>query len=144
MRKFSSKASWVKTLTVLLVLVAVIGCKEDDNADDLIGTWVCVHGVGYEKEAGSITDEWDYEYGVDDSATISITFNADGTCVLSEGDGQFTSQWKYSGNQLTLTHPDEVQVVKVESLTSSRLVILVHEKDGDYEYYSKSTFVKVG
>jgi len=150
MTNFSLKASLVKVLTALFILATVACSKDDDGGggtgtSGLIGKWVCIHDEGYEKD-GAGRETWNDEYDVDDEEYY-IIFKEDGTCTFLDGGYIESSKYRRSGNKLTIIHDDEDEdeneVLTIESLTSSRLILSLHEKEGTYEYYMKMTFVKV-
>lgn len=151
----------IKDLKFLSLLVMLCGftclftsCSDDDDdaasSSELIGTWQAKSVNGYEIWEGEkeIINET-YE---DDEADY-VTFNADGTFVSwyyenGKKYDETTGKWNLSGNQITMTYDwedeeDEVEVASIESLTSSQLIVVYHEKDEDYEYYSRTVFQKV-
>ena len=118
------------------------------TAASIVGTWKCVKCEGYEIYDGE-KDEWEDVYGNDEY--LEITFNADGTGreIYGEGDYEYTDKfnWTLSGNKLSVKYAgdDEVESVKVESLTSKQLVTVWEwvSSDGMEKEYEKTTFTRV-
>lgn len=151
----------IKDLKLLSLLVMLCGftclftsCSDDDDdaasASELVGTWQAKSVTGYEiweGEKETINETYD------DEEADCITFNADGTFISWYYDNgkkydETAGKWKLSGKQLTMTYywddeEDEVEVVTIESLTDSQLIATYHDKEEDYEYYSRTVFKRV-
>ena len=112
-------------LFVLMSCMALMfnACSADvGSSSDLIGTWEAVSESGWEKQDGVITNEF-YD---DLSGSIRITFNKNGTYVLTYlGDGMDDSnegEWSYSKGILILDY-DEDDPWPIKELTRSKLVV---------------------
>jgi len=90
---------------LLFAMVAFTACKKDDKPDErLIGKWEM-------DSASSIVSGWEEEYTIDPDKRPSMTFNADGSVVISGGSslglgsGDLTNLPKYtlSSNAQSLT-----------------------------------------
>lgn len=129
------------------------GCSDDDEnigfSGDIIGTWVCVSDEGWIKEDGEIVDKWkhQYEYGDEmynifyENGKIEIVDPSDNWQVCEEGT------WKIKNGELHLTIDGEYSVLPIISLTSTEMVLGIHEKEKEdgvtYEYYESATYKKV-
>lgn len=129
-------------------------CSDDDDgagsSSELIGTWQAKSSTGYEIYNGK-------KYSFDDTYEGDegdyITFKSDGTFETYNIDGgkrydDDEGKWKLSGNQLSLYYYsedelDEIEVTTIESITSTQLVTVSHEKDDDYEYYCRDVLQRV-
>lgn len=133
---------------VALFSLTMFSCGDDDddndesagNVDNLIGTWSIIKDEGYEKYNGE-SDPWDNTFP---EGEVIVVVSADHK--ISGGDFDEGSTWSYKGNKLTLNLPYkdeiEIQVWTVLELTSTRLVVECYEKEGENEYYQKTTFKK--
>lgn len=138
----------------LLMFAAInfVSCSDDDDApgasSDLVGLWELVSAEYKEKDDGE-TDEWE-EFEND----RRLKFNADGTGMSYENyDGKWEenepARWQYKGGKLYITSYDEeydeehLEVATVKELSSSRLVIEVHEKGDSWEYWARMTYRKI-
>lgn len=149
MKKFS-----YLLMAAFAVVTVCSSCSKDDDeggkvdSKSLVGTWSCVSQEGYEIYDGE-KDEWKDVYGNDEY--LEITFNADGTGreLYGEGDYEYTEKfnWTLSGNKLSVKYAgdDEIESVKVESLTSKQLVTVWEwvSSDGMEKEYEKATFTRV-
>lgn len=139
----------------LLMFAAInfASCSDDDDApgasSDLIGLWELVSEEGWNKYNDGETNEWkEFE---DDHR---IKFNADGTAMSYEyyngkWNEQYPATWQYKGGKLYLTsyvveyEEEIVEVGIVKELSSSRLVIEIHEIDDDGEHWERITYRKI-
>lgn len=114
--------NWITILMVAIVSVGFVSCGDDDDEDEkkidevtIIGTWRLDYSSGYEL----------------------LTFNSNGKGTLSEynyeGKKEILDEieaFDYIFNESTMTlrilAGDEVEIWKVESLTSTQMII-----DGD-------------
>lgn len=114
--------NWMTILMVAIVSVSFVSCGDDDDEDEkkidevtIIGTWRCDYSDGYEL----------------------LTFNSNGKGTYSEyyyeGKKEILDEieaFDYIFNESTMTlrilAGDEVEIWKVESLTSTQMII-----DGD-------------
>lgn len=114
--------NWMTILMVAIVSVGFVSCGDDDDEDEkkidevtIIGTWRLDYSSGYEL----------------------LTFNSNGKGTLSEynyeGKKEILDEieaFDYIFNESTMTlrilAGDEVEIWKVESLTSTQMII-----DGD-------------
>lgn len=114
--------NWMTILMVAIVSVGFVSCGDDDDVDEkkidevtIIGTWRCDYSDGYEL----------------------LTFNSNGKGTYSEyyyeGKKEILDEieaFDYIFNESTMTlrilAGDEVEIWKVESLTSTQMII-----DGD-------------
>lgn len=127
------------------------GCSDDDEGllGDIVGTWVCVSENGWIKEDGEIIDEWEYEYDYDYG--IYCIFYEDGRFenVDPSDDWEVCEEgtWKIKNGVLYLALDGESSVFPIVSLTSTELVLGIHEKEKEdgvtYEYYESCTYRKV-
>ena len=124
--------------------MSLTSCDEPDNtSSDIVGIWRITHDSGYEKENGRIVDSWSHDYEYDES--LVFHFKENGELISYEYDGEFHEIYgflKIDGNKLYLHYYDEDLEFEIKTLTSNRLVISIHEKDGIYEYYEETTFRK--
>lgn len=134
---------------VALFSLTMFSCGDDNddndesagNVDNLIGTWSIIKDEGYEKYNGE-SESWDDTYAEgEETVVLSADHKISGTADFEEG-----STWSYKGNELTFNIPYkdeiEIQVWTVLELTSTRLVVECYEKEGENEYYQKTTFKK--
>ncbi len=130
-----------------LALCAFTGCdkeKEKSSVDAslLFGTWDCY------KDYDGEDDFWDYDYG-EGIDVYRYEFRTDGTgarCDDYSGDEWLPFTYTLSGDMLAIVderEPDYVEYIRIESLTSSELV-LAYDYEGedgrnytDLEYYKR-------
>ncbi len=130
-----------------LALCAFTGCdkeKEKGSVDAslLVGTWDCY------KDYDGEDDFWDYDYG-EGIDVYRYEFRTDGTgarCDDYSGDEWWPFTYTLSGDMLAIVderEPDYVEYIRIESLTSSELV-LAYDYEGedgrnytDLEYYKR-------
>lgn len=141
----------MKRLFTLLLFAAALtwsGCsKDDDDTVDLaqlVGTWEITKM--YIGEYG----EWDEEWGAEFGYILTIEFRADGTAKTHYEETDYSSDWEYTytieSKMLTMTNlkdPDYPEIIRIEKLTSSELV-LAYDYEGedgktctDKEYYKR-------
>lgn len=127
------------------------GCSDDDDSvgasSDIVGTWVCVSGEGWIKEDGEIIEEWEDEgdewmYTVFyEDGSVEIVDVSDNWEVCEEGT------WKLKNGSLYLTLDGENSVYPIVSLTSTEMIVGIHEKEKEdgvtYEYYESAIYRKV-
>lgn len=126
-------------VVVILLSFTMFSYGDDDetvgNPDDLIGTWSIIKDEGYEKYDGK-NHPWDETY-VEGKETL--VFKADHTF----GGVSDPGTWSYKESKLTLDYDEgDKEAWTVLELTSTRLVMEYHEKDGGDEYYNKLTCKK--
>lgn len=127
-------------------LATFAGCSDDDNEADLaqlIGKWECY------KDYDGEYDEWDYDYG-EGTDIYRLEFRADGTGACRTND--YTDIWipfsyTLSGNMLAIASdrdPDYVEYIRIDTLTSSELVLAYdYEGDGGQHYTDKEYFKRM-
>ena len=115
----------VKILFVLMSVMTLIfsACSDGiGSSSDLIGTWEAVSETRWEKRDGVVTNEF-YD---DLSGSIRITFNKNGTYVLTylggDTDDSSEGEWSYSKGILILDY-DEEDPWSIKELTRSKLVV---------------------
>lgn len=135
----------------ILPVIAFTSCSDDDdvsiNEANIIGKWLMISEVGWEKENGKIEDRWNYEYGEDEP--YYYIFNNDGTGYEIDATGPQTYtyywDWHLEGNRLYITNSDYDLTIK--SLTESTVVVACYYKDVDdgvvWEEYMEMTFARV-
>ena len=103
-------------VSMLTMTLGFVGCSDDDNGGDssIVGTWV------YEEDYGD--DECYYE---------EITFKSNGTFIVKWEEyyyGDYDSEtergtYEVDGDELIVDFDDEISIVTIISVTSSKLVL---------------------
>lgn len=142
----------MKRLFTLLLFAAALswsGCTKDNNDNtidpaQLVGTWELT------KDYYAEYDEWDEEWGAEFGYILTIEFRADGTAKTHYEETDYSSDREYTytieSKMLTMTDlkdPDYPEIIRIEKLTSSELV-LAYDYEGedgktctDKEYYKR-------
>ena len=104
-------------VSMLAMTISFVGCSDDDNDDassSIVGTWV------YEED-----------YGDDDYYYEEITFKSNGTFIVKWEEyyyGDYDSDtergtYEIEGDELIVDFDDEISIVTIVSITSSKLVL---------------------
>lgn len=128
-------------LILALISLSVFGCGDgdDNDPDNIIGTWNAVDVVFDLRLQGQTIAEWfvnevglseaqsqgagqAFEQSFGDNFLGSFTFNADGTCTSSGNRQPASGTWEFDGETLRIT-PDETG----EEIVSFRVSILNSE-----------------
>ncbi len=136
----------MKNVKILFVLMSVMtlvfsACSDGiGSSSDLIGTWEAVSETGWEKQDGVITNEY-YE---DLSGSIRITFNKNGTYVLTYLGGGIDEssegEWSYNKGVLVLDY-DEDDPWTIKELTRSKLVVEGYTSSSSDEIFYESYYL---
>lgn len=128
------------------------GCSDDDegvgSASDIVGSWIWVSTNGWIKEDGKIIEEWEDNEG---DEWLYHIFYEDGRAEIVDisDDWQVCEEgtWKIKNGEIHLTLDGEYSVWPIISLTSTEMVVGIHEKEKEdgvtYEYYESATYKKV-
>ncbi len=138
-------------LMAMFVALAFVSCGDDDESNNpdnggntgkiekqIVGRWLLVTDEGYEIYDG-MRDEWKEEcaaYG------LYIELRADKTLIVTDPEeGTQSASWMLEGSNLYIGAVGYFEYVgTVTGISSSKLVLEIHEKlDGD-EFYNKLTF----
>lgn len=131
---------------MLFAVIAFTGCSDDENglsgnAGLLIGTWQSQHSEGYQKWNGKKTSEYS-----DNSTSDLYTFRENGTGLnedLERPEHGYAFTWKLEGDVLSIIDGGEAENYTIEALDANTLILAYSELDGNYESYSRSTYVRV-
>lgn len=128
---------------LLLSLVLGVGftsCSDDDDhkiePSAIIGEWELVWDEGYEHDAG-YNDRWSEEVNGE-----YWTFKEDGKGYYAKNE-KYKFSWRLDENKFFITDGYDTEEYTVVKLVAHEMIIEEFEKDGSYEYYSKTTLKKV-
>lgn len=139
------KTNFLFWMTVLLFsAIGLSGCSDNDGisgnaSETIVGIWQGSILEGYEIYMG---EREDYSEANDSEY---YTFNNDGTGVYDDvkWNDHYTFDWSISGNELIIDEgTTEEERYTIETLNDNTLVLSYSEKEEDYEYYAKSTYIK--
>ncbi len=116
----------VLSLFIIIMMLAVIGCKEDDdnpassNESALVGTWVLTSITLTSINNTVLTPEqagMDATIVMNANKTFQATFTTDGEADTESGT------WNVSGSTLTLTGETETIVLENYTLQNNKLYV---------------------
>ncbi len=139
----------ISAMILATVMLSFNACSnDDDNTEeiagtktDLVGTWVLIHNIGYEREdSNSKYYNWDESYDFNKREGV-IIFKKDGTIAGDVDEGT----WEYTKEKIILTFDEDNSKIEFTILkfTTSELVVETKRgSDNGSEYYSKTTYKK--
>ena len=110
-------------VSMLVMTISFVSCNDEDNdelSSSIVGTWI------YEEDYSD--DEYYYE---------EITFKSNGTFIVKWEEyyyGDYDSDtergtYEIDGDELIVDFDDEISIVTIVSITSSKLVL--EDEEGD-------------
>jgi len=126
----------IKYLLIMAIAVMVsVSCSDDDNddnsseSDKIIGEWFLYKDIDLE-------DNYTETYDLDDDDIEKITFNSNGTLLMSFSEENITitidGTWKNSGNDnYKLTLDGQTITLKFTFIGNNEM----KTNDGEYESY---------
>lgn len=110
-------------VSMLVMTISFVSCNDEDNdelSSSIVGTWI------YEEDYSD--DEYYYE---------EITFKSNGTFIVKWEEyyyGDYDSEtergtYEIDGDELIVDFDDEISIVTIVSITSSKLVL--EDEEGD-------------
>lgn len=114
-------------VSMLVMTISFVSCNDEDNdelSSSIVGTWI------YEEDYSD--DEYYYE---------EITFKSNGTFIVKWEEyyyGDYDSDtergtYEIDGDELIVDFDDEISIVTIVSITSSKLVL--EDEEGDRIIY---------
>ena len=114
-------------VSMLVMTISFVSCNDEDNdelSSSIVGTWI------YEEDYSD--DEYYYE---------EITFKSNGTFIVKWEEyyyGDYDSEtergtYEIDGDELIVDFDDEISIVTIVSITSSKLVL--EDEEGDRIIY---------
>lgn len=108
---------------MLVMTISFVSCNDEDNdelSSSIVGTWI------YEEDYSD--DEYYYE---------EITFKSNGTFIVKWEEyyyGDYDSEtergtYEIDGDELIVDFDDEISIVTIVSITSSKLIL--EDEEGD-------------
>jgi len=135
-----------------LVVLSLNSCSSDDNGgvskSKLVGKWE-FSKQKFSAAGQAMGPEQDYDDNEAGCSKDYLMFNADGTIVSgdyfnSDCDLDTTNGiWSLSGKDLTITDGSDVTVMKVSSVSSSKLVIKNTYTEMNVTWTDQYTLLKV-
>ena len=130
---------------MLFAVIAFTGCSDDENglsgnAGLLIGTWQSQYYEWYRNWNGSINRN------EGDSTNDLYTFRENGTGLkedLEYPEYGYAFTWEIESNVLSIIDDGEAENYTIERLDADTLILVFSERDGNYEEYTRSTYVRV-
>ena len=128
-------------VAAMFAVVSFSACSDDDDNKDasIVGIWQITHSKGWTTyNDNGVRTEWSDTYP-SEGYYYTYTFSENGICTLNtytngveDEDSPFHYSYSISGNTLTMkeqsSEPIE-SVYKIEKLTSSQLVLFLHEEE---------------
>lgn len=110
-------------VSMLVMTISFVSCNDEDNdelSSSIVGTWI------YEEDYSD--DEYYYE---------EITFKSNGTFIVKWEEyyyGDYDSEtergtYEIDGDELIVDFDDEISIVTIVSITSSKLIL--EDEEGD-------------
>ena len=134
---------------MMAVCFSFAACSDDDDVDisasDLYGTWTVVTEEYNYKENGKVVESGTDNY---EDGEWTITFNEDGTLIISEYGSNDQGTWSLKGNKLSFGYYDVNQTITIIEYNGNRAVVEGRDTYTDegvkYDDYSKMTLKKIG
>lgn len=110
-------------MSMLTTTISFVGCSDEENeglSSSIVGTWI------YEEDYGD--DEYYYE---------EVTFKSNGTFIVKWEEYYYDDYdsdtergtYEIDGDELIVDFDDEISIVTIVSITSSKLVL--EDEEGD-------------
>ncbi len=142
---------FVLMMVALMSVASFTSCNGDDDDEPdspvsnskIVGTWKCVHEKFICKENGKIVEQYDEPY----EGILIWEFTSNGKIIGTDASDIDTAVYTLSGDKLTITYEDGVDVMYVKKLDSKTLEVEATFKETDngytHEDYSYAIFERL-
>ncbi len=142
----------------LISACAMTACGDDDDDDEpgsssgkgIVGEWLLTSTKGWEKENGTITDEWN-EGRVNDFCVLK--FRSNGTFEhYDDGLLKDRGTYTYKGDKLTIKYTEEEDGEEYSQTSTCKISgdtmrVTYHETETEdgikYEFYGEYTYTRL-